>query len=318
MAELMNEIVIYQSADNSMSLEVKTDPETVWLSQKDMSQLFDTSTDNIGLHLKNIYADKELSQQATTEDFSVVQREGNRDVSRSVKHYNLDAIIAVGYRVNSKQATRFRIWATSILRQYLVSGIAINQKRLDQLEMIINILHRSSDELIAGVADVLDQYAGGLFLLESYDQKTLQVPKGTHDLHELGYQEARELIDRMPYRKESNLFGAEKDNSFKSALATIYQTFGGEDLYPSVQEKAANLLYLIIKNHPFNDGNKRIAATMFVYFLSRNNALNNKNGTPLIANNTLAAITLMIALSRPDEKEMMCLLVMNMLRDEIL
>lgn len=316
MSEALNDIVIYEDTDNMISLEVRADPESVWLTQAQMADLFDTSRENIVQHIGNIYKEQELDLSRTCKDFLQVRIEGTRQVERKRPHYNLDMILSIGYRVRSKTATQFRVWATEVLKRYLVAGAAINEQRLLEIGKVVNILGRSSDEMISGVADVLDQYSGSLGLLESYDQKSLETPSGTSDVRELEYLEARELIDSMPYSLASELFGREKDDSFKSALATIYQTFGGQDLYPSVQEKAANLLYLIIKNHPFNDGNKRIAAMMFVYFLNLNAALSDAEGRPLIANNTLAAITLMIALSKPDEKEMMCLLVMNMLRGD--
>ena len=315
-AASVGDIVIYESPDSSVSLEVRADPETVWLTQAQMAELFDVTVPNINIHVGNIFSEGELDENRIIKDFLIVRFEGNRKVKRSVAHYNLDMIISVGYRVKSQVATQFRIWATGVLKQYLVAGAAINEKRLTEIGKVVNILNRSSDDMISGVADVLGQYSESLRLLESYDEQSLKAPKGTGDIRQLEYQEARELINSMPYFLESDLFGREKDDSFKSALAGVYQSFGGEELYPSVQEKAANLLYMIIKNHPFNDGNKRIGATMFVYFLSLNKALTDGLGRPLIANNTLAAITLMIALSKPDEKDMMCLLVMNMLKGE--
>jgi len=310
MSEALNDIVIYEAADNSVRLEVRANPETVWLTLDQMADLFDRDKSVISRHINNAFHEEELDKSSKLQKVQLTK------TGRPVNFYDLDVILAVGYRVKSRVATQFRIWATGILRQYLVTGAAINEQRLLEIGKVVNILGRSSDEMISGVADVLDQYSGSLGLLESYDQKSLETPSGTSDVRELEYLEARELIDSMPYSLASELFGREKDDSFKSALATIYQTFGGQDLYPSVQEKAANLLYLIIKNHPFNDGNKRIAAMMFVYFLNLNAALSDAEGRPLIANNTLAAITLMIALSKPDEKEMMCLLVMNMLRGD--
>jgi len=308
------DIVIYQSSDKEISLEVRADPETVWLSLDQIAELFGRNKSTISRHIDNVFTEGELSRDAVVANFATTASDGK---TYRVDNYNLDMIISVGYRVKSSTATQFRIWATSILKQYLVTGAAINEKRLEEIGRVVNILNRSSDEMISGVADVLEHYSEGLALLESYDSKSLITPKGTSDLRQLQYSEARKLIDTMPYTQESDLFGREKDDSFKSALSTIYQTFGGHDLYPSVQEKAANLLYMIIKNHPFNDGNKRIAATMFVYFLSLNGALSDSRQQPLIANNTLAAITLMIALSKPDEKEMMCLLVMNMLETTV-
>jgi len=316
MSKANNPMAIFKTEDNNIAVDVRLDDETVWLTQQQIAELFQSSRTNIVEHIKYIYEDGELDSEATCRDFRQVRIEGKRKVTRTLPHYNLDMILSVGYRVKSSTATQFRIWATGVLRQYLVTGAAINQRRLNQINQVIHILNRSSDEMVSGIANIVQQYSESLSLLENYDQQTLKVPKGTIDIRELGYAEARKLIEGMDYFRVSTLFGREKDDSFKSALATIYQTFEGQDLYPSVQEKAANLLYLIIKNHPFNDGNKRIAATMFVYFLSLNNALINNQGELLIASNTLAAITLMVALSKPEEKEMMCLLVVNMLQKD--
>jgi prophage maintenance system killer protein len=232
---------------------------------------------------------------------------------REIEYYNLDVIISVGYRISSKKATAFRRWATTTLRQHLIDGYTMNQQRLNQLNKTIDILSRADDELVSGIAEVLNIFANGLDLLDDYDHQNLVKPKGYSNNWVLEYDEARAFVDSMKFGKESDLFGNEKDESFHGSLGAIYQTFGGTELYPSVQEKAANLLYMIVKNHSFSDGNKRIAAALFVYFLDKNEVLTDKSGTPIISGNTLAAITLMIALSKPEEKEIMCALVMNML-----
>ena len=313
-AASVGDIVIYESPDSSVSLEVRTDPETVWLNRHQIAELFGRDVKTIGKHINNAIKE-ELCDFPVVAKFATTAADGK---TYQVAHYSLDVILSVGYRVKSSEGIQFRHWANTVLKQYFITGAAINEKRLVEIGKVVNILNRSSDDMISGVADVLGQYSESLRLLESYDEQSLKAPKGTDDIRQLEYQEARELIDSMPYFLESDLFGREKDDSFKSALAGIYQSFDGEELYPSVQEKAANLLYMIIKNHPFNDGNKRIGATMFVYFLSLNGALTDELDRPLIANNALAAITLMIALSKPDEKDMMCLLVMNMLKNEAL
>jgi prophage maintenance system killer protein len=233
-----------------------------------------------------------------------------------MEHYNLDMILSVGYRVKSDEGIRFRIWANKVLKDYLVNGAAINQKRLTQLNKTLEIISRSATPEISGIADVLHNFANGLDLLDKYDHQCLEKPKikGNTDW-QLTYEEAIGFIQSMKFGSESSLFGHEKDESFKSSLGVIYQTFGGQELYPSVQEKAANLLYLVVKNHSFSDGNKRIAAALFVYFLEKNNILKGKNGKLLIDNNALAAMTLMFALSEPKEKEIMCNLAMNFLEE---
>ncbi|MCL2536674.1 MAG: virulence protein RhuM/Fic/DOC family protein [Coriobacteriia bacterium] len=305
------QVAIFQSGNQDVVLTVDPSGSTIWATQAQIVDLFGVDQSGVSRHIRNIFSDGEVNEKCN------MQIMHNSSSDRPVSLYSLDVILSVGYRASSARAIEFRKWANAVLGNYIIDGAAVNARRLEEIGKVVSILNRSNEELISGVASVLEQYSDGLKLLESYDAKSLVAPKGTTDLRELNYEEARELIDSMPYMRESDLFGREKDDSFKSALATVYQTFGGHDLYPSVQEKAANLLYLIIKNHPFNDGNKRIAATMFVYFLSLNGALIDESQRPLIANNTLAAITLMIALSKPDEKEMMCLLVMNMLKGEL-
>jgi prophage maintenance system killer protein len=223
-------------------------------------------------------------------------------------------ILAVGFRANAtKQVVSFRRWAYGVLKKNLIDGFTVNQQRLEHLNKTIEILSRSGDELVSGIAEVLNTFADGLDLLDNYDHQSLVKPKGDTNDWVLKYDEARHFVDSMKFGKESDLFGNEKDESFHGSLGAIYQTFGGTELYPSVQEKAANLLYMIVKNHSFTDGNKRIAAALFVYFLEKNAALVDETGKHIISGNTLAAITLMIALSKPEEKEIMCTLVMNML-----
>jgi len=294
-------IQIYQAEDGKTEVIVKFDNETVWLSQRQMAQLFDKDTDTISLHLKNIYKSGELEEKSTTEESSVVQKEGRRNVRRIVKLYNLDAIISVGYRVNSKEGVQFRIWANSILKEYLLKGYALDKKRLaqqneqlkelqDSVKILGNVLDYkslSNDESI-GLLKIISDYAYALDILDQYDYQKLRITDTSgKETFQLTYDEAiRQILTVKKAHGNSDLFGHEKDDSFKSSLATIYQTFGGQDLYPSIEEKAANLLYFITKNHSFSDGNKRIAAFLFLYFLERNGILFDNNGHKRIANNT--------------------------------
>lgn len=326
----MSEIIIYQNTDNQVQIDVQFEQETLWLSQKRMAGLFDKDSDTIGLHLKNIYSEGELDEMATTEFFTVVQKEGKRNVSRTIKFYNLDAIISVGYRVNSKQGTQFRQWATQRLKDYLVKGYAINEKRLKETEnkfqelkqavrLLDNIVKTkivTGDEA-QGLLKVLSDYAFALDILDQYDHQTLKIEEtDTKEVFKISYPEAKKAIEGLKTKfGGSNLFGNEKDDSFKSSLATIYQTFDGIDLYPSVQEKAGHLLYFVTKNHSFSDGNKRIAAFLFVWFLERN-ALLYHEGKKVIDDNALVAITLMIAESKSDDKDMMVKVIINLINNK--
>lgn len=308
------EIIIYQTPDGLTSIDVKLVGETVWLNVEQLSNLFQRDRTSIQRHLRKIYADEELSEATTCAKIAQVQSEGARQVERCIPYYNLDAIISLGYRINSKVAVQFRIWATNILKEYLLRGIAVNNARLRQLGQTVELLKRTSVQLDTDqVLSVIEQYTKALDLLDGYDHQTVRKPKGDSSSYVLSYEECRQLIDRMKFNSESELFGHEKDESFKGAIGNIYQTFSGEELYPSVQEKAANLLYFIVKDHAFSDGNKRIAATVFLYFLQKNEVLFKSTGELAIDNNTLAAITIMIAESHMDEREMMVNLVMNFL-----
>ena len=312
MNEFNNSIIIYQPHADQPAVDVRLEGETVWLSQRQMSVLFDTSSDNVGLHLKNIYAERELLEEATTEDFSVVRQEGNRQVRRSVRHYNLDAIISVGYRVKSATATQFRIWATKRLREYLVQGYSINQQRLEQLGQIVEVMARADNHLVAGTGEVLSAYIPSLQTLRDYDEGTLSDSESTGNapVWHLTHADAQAIIARTRSEfPQDRLFGLENGDKLKSVVATIYQSFAGEDLYPTTEQKAANLLYLMVKDHPLVDGNKRSAAALFIEFLSRNNLLFSADGTPLVSNNALAAMTLMVAMSNPQEKDLMVALV---------
>lgn len=279
-----------------------------------MAELFGVTPQNITLHMRNVYKSGELEVSATSKESLLVQNEGGRKITRRVIAYNLDAIISVGYRVNSTLATQFRIWATKILKEYILHGYALNQQRLRQLGQVVEVMKRVSNRLDAGqVLDVVKTYSSALDLLDAYDHQTVGKPKARSRSVELTYADCRAFIDNMTFAEALPLFGNEKDGSFKSALGAVYQSFGGKDLYPSAQEKAANLLYLVTKNHGFSDGNKRIAAGLFLYFLQRNRLLLRKDGSKRIADSTLVALTVMIAESRPAEKEMMVNLVMTFL-----
>ena len=310
-----NEIVLFESRDGAVTLPVPVRDESVWLTRMQMADLFDVTPQNITIHLKKVYAAGELEREATSKDFLLVQTEGGRQITRSVNCYNLDAIISVGYRVNSTRATQFRIWATRILKDYIVRGYAINRERMRQLGQTVEVMKRVANSLdVEQVLDVVNAYSTALDLLDGYDHQTIEKPKARGHSVELTYEECRRFIDSMKFAADSPLFGNEKDGSFKSALGAVYQSFGGKDLYPSSQEKAANLLYLVTKNHGFSDGNKRIAAGLFLYFLKRNKLLLRKDGTKRIADHTLVALTVMIACSKPEEKELMVNLVMTFLK----
>ena len=310
-----NEIVLFESRDGAVTLPVPVRDESVWLTRMQMADLFDVTPQNITIHLKKVYAAGELEREATSKDFLRVQTEGGRQITRSVNCYSLDAIISVGYRVNSTRATQFRIWATSVLRDYIVRGYAINRERMRQLGQTVEVMKRVANSLdVEQVLDVVNAYSTALDLLDGYDHQTIEKPKARGHSVELTYEECRRFIDSMKFAADSPLFGNEKDGSFKSALGAVYQSFGGKDLYPSSQEKAANLLYLVTKNHGFSDGNKRIAAGLFLYFLKRNKLLLRKNGTKRIADHTLVALTVMIAESKPQEKELMVNIVMTFLK----
>ena len=305
-------LIFYKSEDGNIQLNVKLEKDTVWLTQSQMSNLFGVDRTVIVRHIRNIYKSAELCENATCAKNAQVQEEGGRTVRRTIPYYNLDMIISVGYRVNSKNATQFRIWATSILKQYLIKGYAINDQRLQQLGEVIRIMKRTQNELDAKqVLSVIENYSTALTLLDDYDHQCMKRPEGSKATYVLSYEECRNLIDQMRFNADSDLFGHEKDDSFKGSIGNIYQSFGGEDVYPSLEEKAANLLYFVTKNHSFSDGNKRIAATIFLYFLDKNGILYDENSNKRIADYTLVALTIMIAESRIEEKEMMVSIIMN-------
>lgn len=318
-----NQIEIFQTPDHQ--IEVRLIQETVWLSQKQMAELFDKDSDTISLHLKNIYKEAELEEVSTTEFFSVVQLEGKRKINRKIKFYNLDAILSVGYRVNSKRGTQFRQWATQRLKDYLVKGYAINQQRLEQLQQVVNIIQQSGNTNnlqlteAKGLLEILSNYTQSFVLLNQYDSNKLAIDKLNENItYEIKYKEAKaaiaELKKQLLAKKEAtSLFGNEKDEGFKSSLQNVVQTFGGTYLYPSIEEQAAHLLYFVIKNHSFSDGNKRIGAFLFVWFLEKNKHRFKQSGEVKINDNGLVALALLVAQSQPEEKELMIKLIINLI-----
>ena len=325
MTENLNDkIIIYQSEDGKTQLDVKLEHETVWLTQKQIAELFGTKRPAITKHLKNIYASEELTEESTC---SILEHMGNDGrQSYNTKYYNLDAILSVGYRVNSKNATRFRQWANSVLKQYLVKGYAINENirkhQIAELRQLIQVLGRAIQQQPAkttdesnALFDVVVDYTYALDTLDNYDYQRLHIAKTTkEEPFHATYENAMHEIDILRQKfGGSVLFGNEKDDSFKSSIGQIYQTFDGTELYPSVEEKAAMLLYLVTKNHSFSDGNKRIAATLFLWFMNNNAILYRPDGTKRIADNTLVALTLMIAESKTEEKDIMVKVVVNLI-----
>ena len=307
--EEKKELVIFETKDHAVKLEVPVNEETVWLTQEQMSKLFDTARSSIAYHISNIFKEKELEESTSVEIFD---RSANS--SRPPKFYNLDVIISVGYRVKSKRGVEFRKWANSVLKQYILQGYAVNNHRIAQLGEVIKIMKRTEDSLDGKqILSVIEKYSDALEMLDSYDHQTMTRPKGNPATYTLDYEECMQVISQMRFGNESELFGKEKDDSFRGSIGNIYQSFGGQELYPSLEEKAAHLLYFVTKNHSFLDGNKRIAAAMFLYFLDKNGVLF-VDGKKLIENHTLVDLTIMIAESKPIEKDMMITVIMNCLQ----
>jgi prophage maintenance system killer protein len=320
--EEMGAIIFFDEGDDNGRVEVKLQNETVWLSQEQMGLLFQKARATINEHIKNIYAEQELDEKTTMSKF------GNPEFAKPTNYYSLDVIISVGYRVKSKRGTQFRIWANRVLKEYLVKGYTIDQKRmeaqsrqLEELKQTVKLLGNvieskalNTDEA-TGLLRVVTYYAYALDVLDRYDHQVLEIEATSPgELFQITYAAAMEAIKGLKDKfGGSSLFGNEKDESFQGSLAAIYQTFGGKDLYPSVEEKASNLLYFVIKNHSFSDGNKRIAAFLFVWFLEKNGILYRPDGSKKIADNALVALTLMIAESKPEEKDMMSKVVVNLI-----
>ena len=324
-----NAIEIYCSQDGSIQLNVKLENDTVWLTQSQMAELFGVDRTSIVRHIRNIYKSEELDQNSTCAKNAQVRTEGHRSILREIPYYNLDMIISVGYRVNSKNATSFRRWATSVLKQYLIKGYVINQQikldRYNELKDVVHLMSRTvglqekvTSEEYGGLFNVISDYVYALDTLDHYDYQSLSIQKTTkEEPFRATYENAMEAINALKEKfGGSQWFANEKDDSFKSSIGQIYQTFGGEDLYPSVEEKAAMLLYLVVKNHSFSDGNKRIAAMLFLWFLNNNHVLYAEDGHKRIADNTLVALTLMIAESRTEEKDVMVKVVVNLINKE--
>ena len=324
-----SEILIYKTEDNQTEVQVQFENETVWLSQKLMAKLFEKDSDTIGLHIKNIFDEKEVEENSTTEYFSVVQKEGGRNVSRKIKFYNLDVILSVGYRVNSKKGTQFRQWATQLLKKHLVKGYTLNESRLkknlNELENAIMLIKETGKaeglhlNEAKGLLDIIASYTQSFVMLNKYDSNNLETEKLSAQItYEIKYNEAKTAIYELKkslikQKQASDLFGNEKDESFKGILGNIVQTFGGKYLYKSIEEQAAYLLYFVIKNHPFSDGNKRIGAFLFIWFLEKNRYRFKANGELKINDNALTALALLVAQSNPSDKELMVKLTMNLI-----
>ena len=319
-----DKIIIYQTEDGQTQIDVRLENETVWLTQAQMAELFDKDRTVIGRHIRNIYKEEELEQNITCAKFAHMGSEGDQRYEYTA--YNLDVIISVGYRVNSKRGVKFRQWANRVLKEYLIKGYAVNDRirkeQIGELRQLVGMIGRtiqnkpllSNDETNA-LFEVVTNYTYALDTLDNYDYERLTIEKTTkEEPFHATYENAMEAINGLREKfGGSALFGNEKDDSFKSSIGQIYQTFGGEELYPSVEEKAAMLLYLVTKNHSFSDGNKRIAATLFLWFLNNNHILYREDGSKRLADNTLVALTLMIAESKTEEKDVMVKVVVNLI-----
>lgn len=323
---LNNQIVLYQSEDGMTQLDVKLEGETVWLNRQQMAELFGRDVKTIGKHINNALKEELNDGISTVAKFATVQKEGSRLVNREVEYYNLDMIISVGYRVKSMRGVEFRRWANGILKQFLINGYAVNerirQRQIAELRQLVLVVGRTIEQQPVATTDeshalfdVVVDYTYALDTLDNYDYQRLYISKTTrNELFHATYDNAMQEIEMLRDKfGASTLFGNEKDESFKSSIGQIYQTFDGEELYPSVEEKAAMLLYLVTKNHSFSDGNKRIAATLFLWFMNNNGILYREDGSKRIADNTLVALTLMIAESRTEEKDIMVKVVVNLI-----
>ena len=319
MEEKKNEIILFEN--QGVKLEVNLKDETVWLNREQLAELFDRDVKTIGKHINNAL-NEELQDVSTVAKFATVQKEGDRKVTRNIEYYNLDMIVSIGYRVKSNKGIIFRRWANKILKDYMLKGYAVNQKRLEYLEKTVKLIDIANriDERLEGsdakeILKVICEYSKALDLLDDYDHRTLKKVEGNIDERKIKYEDCINIINKLRFNEESSLFAVERDKGLESIIGNIYQSFDGQDIYKSIEEKAANFLYLIVKNHVFADGNKRIAATLFIYFLNFYGILY-KNGKKTIDNNTLAALTLLIAESNPKEKDVIIDLVMNFLNNE--
>ncbi len=321
----MSEVIIYQSADNQTQVEVKFDEDTVWLNQYQLAELFQGSRSNIVEHIKHIYKTAELEENSTCRKFRQVQKEGKRTIERQIDHYNLDVIISVGYRINSKRGIQFRQWATQRLKDHLVKGYTINKKRLEQLQQTVQLIEQSGKtETLSlpeakGLLEIITNYTQSFVLLNQFDSNKLPTGQLSENItYEIQYDKAiraiSELKKQLIKKKEaSELFGNQKDDSFAGILGNVVQSFSGEYLYKSIEEQAAHLLYFVIKNHPFSDGNKRIGAFLFIWFLEKNKHRFKKSGELKINDNALVALALLVAQSNPADKEIMVKLIVNLI-----
>ena len=308
---IAHEIVVYVGSGVELSLPLDREHETIWASQTQIEELFGLDQSGVSRHIRNVFRDEEVDRESNS------MQNLHRNTSgpgRPETYYSLDVILAVGYRTNSGRAIQFRRWASGVLKDYIVAGVAVNSKRLDELGSIVRLLSRADNELVAGVADVLASYVPGLQLLREYDDGYIVIPDGALPGWELTIEEARAIISRVGDEfPQDTLFGHDPKGKLDGTIGAIYQGFGGQDIYPTVEDKAANLLYLVVKDHALADGNKRGAAALFVTFLDRNGVLRDTEGKPRISNNALAAITLMVAMSDPAEKDLMVALITKML-----
>jgi hypothetical protein len=311
-----NELILFETEDRAVTLTVPVNQEMVWLSRNQMAELFDRDIKTIGKHINNALKE-ELDNQVVVAKFATTTEHGaieGKTQTHMTDFYNLDVIISVGYRVKSKRGVEFRKWANSVLRQYILRGYALNNNRIAQLGEVIQIMKRTQNSLDSKqVLSVIERYSTALDLLDAYDHQNMSRPKGNAATYVLTYEECMDIIASMRFGDESDIFGKEKDGSFEGSIGNIYQSFAGQDLYPTLEEKAAHLLYFVTKNHSFLDGNKRIAATIFLYFLDRNGVLF-IDGEKTIDDHTLVALTIMIAESKPDEMEMMITVIMNCMK----
>lgn len=320
----MQELLIFQT-DNSIQIEVNFDGDTVWLSQSQISKLFNASRTNIIEHIQNIFVSKELEKESTCRKFRHVRQEGKRMVTREIEHYNLDLIISVGYRVNSKRGVQFRQWATQRLKEHLIQGYTINQKRLNELQQTVQLIQKSIDSETnlteaKGLLEIIGQYTQSFILLNKFDSNSIQSTNLSDEVtYEIQYQDAKQAIELLKSQliqknEATDLFGNEKDTSFEGTLGSVIQTFDGIYLYPSIEEQAAHLLYFVIKNHSFSDGNKRIGAFLFIWFLEKNKHRFKKSGELKINDNALVALALLVAQSNPSDKELMIQLIIQLIK----
>ena len=319
MGEKKNEIILFEN--QGVKLEVNLKDDTVWLNREQLAKLFDRDVKTIGKHINNALKE-ELHGIPTVAKFATVQKEGDRNVTRNIEYYNLDMIVSIGYRVKSNKGIIFRRWANKVLKDYMLKGYAVNQRRLEYLEKTIKLIdianridNRLENDDAKEILKVIGEYSRALDMLDEYDHKTLKKPDGNVDTRVITYDNCMNIINSLKYKEESEVFGVERDKGLKAIIGNVYQSFDRQDIYSTIEEKAANLLYLVVKNHVFIDGNKRIAATLFIYFLNFYGILY-KNGKQSIDNNTLTALTLLIAESNPKEKEIIIDLVMNFLNNE--